>query len=72
MSDPRQEKEAASTGESAWVDLNLEQSFPASDPPAWTLGYAPDTRGGEAEAPESRAPEPRAQRPRPREADAGA
>lgn len=31
------------------IDENLEDTFPASDPPSWTLGVDPDHRSGTAD-----------------------
>ncbi len=40
INDPAQAATAAGAGEmkEAEIDENLEGTFPASDPPAWTLG----------------------------------
>jgi hypothetical protein len=41
------------------IDINLIESFPASDPPSWTLGHEPDKGSTSESTKQSSADDPR-------------
>ena len=51
--DPHEEEQGGGMSE-AEIDGNLMDTFPASDPPSWTLGVSPHPKPrGESEEPET-------------------